>query len=131
MLRDGESVERLHKLYTGSNDVELLRFTAIALGLIGDRSIINQMVSLLDDATPDITRTTTAYNLGLVGDRKAIDPLWRIAMDENENSRMRKFAILGLGLVADENPEPSISKITRDNNYTIIENFLCELYNIN
>jgi HEAT repeat protein len=131
MLRDNESVERLKNMYKEANDVELHRNLAIALGLIGDRSITRDMYGLLKDSTPDLTRIATAYNLGLIGDKNALDPLLKVASNKKENARMRTFAILGLGLISDDNPWPAISRFTRDHNYTILDNFMCELYNIN
>lgn len=131
LMKDGESVERLLRLYAELNDVELHHFTAMALGLIGDLSVTKQLFAHLSPATGDLTRRSTAYNLGLIGDRKAIDPLKKIASSKKENSSIRKLAILGLGLLGDEAPVPVVSKITRDGNYTILETFMYELYNIN
>jgi len=131
MLRDGDSVGRLTRIYGSATNVEVHRFVAIALGLIGDRTITTLMVSLLDKNTPDMLRISTAYNLGLIGDRKAIQPLRKIASDPTENTQLRSFAIMGLGLLADESDAPVISKISQDNNYTILDNFMYELFNIN
>lgn len=131
MVGDTESVERLTKTYIDSNDVELHRFTAIALGLLGDRSITKEMYAMLDGSTPDITRISTVYNLGLIGDQKAIEPLKKIAAKTSESERFRAFAVLGLGLLGDESDTPVVSKISRNNNYTILDNFLFELFNVN
>ncbi|MHC4944620.1 MAG: HEAT repeat domain-containing protein [Planctomycetota bacterium] len=131
MIGDTESVKRLTDAYVKSNDVELLYRTATALGLIGDRSITKEMYALLDKSTPDIRRVSTAYNLGLIGDQKAIDFLTKLVSSSNENSRLRAFALLGLGLLTDEAQVPVVSKISRNNNYTILDNFIFELFNIN
>ncbi|MBU0756366.1 MAG: HEAT repeat domain-containing protein [Planctomycetes bacterium] len=131
MVGDTESVERLTRAYLESNDVELHQFSAMALGLLGDRSITKEMTALLDKSTPDITRLSTSYNLGLIGDQKAIEPLTRIINDRSENERLRSFAVLGLGFLGDERDTPVISKISRNNNYTILDNFIFETFNIN
>ena len=130
LLKDAESIERLIKLYETQNDVELHRFTAIALGLIGDRSITRRMYSYLESAA-DLTRASTAYSLGLIGDKGAIEPLKRVAGRDSETNQLRKYAVLGLGLLADERTSPSVSKLTRDVNYTILDNFLYEFFNVN
>jgi HEAT repeat protein len=131
MIGDTESVKRLTETYMDSNDVELLHRSATALGLIGDRSITKAMYGMLDKSTPDIRRISTAYNLGLIGDQKAIDFLKELVSSRNENTRLRAFALLGLGLLTDEKPTPVVSKISRNNNYTILDNFLFELFNVN
>lgn len=131
LLRDSESVERILKLYQESNDVELQGNAARALGLIGDLSVTSELYKLLDRSTPDITRLSTAYNLGLIGDQKAIEPLTRVATNKNENERFRSYALLGLGMLGDDRESPVVSKISRNNNYTILDNFLSELMNVN
>jgi len=131
MMRDSDSLDRLARTFKESNDVELHRFSAIALGLIGDRTITGEMYALLRAENPSITRISTAYNLGLIGDQNAIEPLLEIASNKKETDRMRSYAVLGLGLISDQGPTPVISKVTRNSNYTILDNFMYELFNIN
>jgi len=130
MLKDNKSVERLIDLYFSQHDVELHRFVAIALGLIGDRSITVKMYNCLKDS-PDTIRHSSAYNLGLIGDKRAIDPLKTVVENKSETNLFRKYAILGLGHIADDSEVPVVSRITKNCNYTILDNFLYELYNIN
>lgn len=131
MMRDVDSVERLRKSCTDSNDVELIRSTAMALGLIGDTGIYDVLVDMMDPKKSDVIRSSAAYCMGLVCDRKAIATLTELADDENIPSEIRSYAITALGLLGDENPTPVVSLITRDNNYTIMETNLYELFNIN
>ena len=131
LLRDGDSVERIKELYRKSNDVELLQFAAVALGLIGDRTFTQEMTPFLEPSAPEPVRLSTVYNLGLIGDRKNVEVLKGRAADKTENSRFRTYAVLALGHLLDENPVPVISKITTDNNYTIIDNYMYELFNVN
>ncbi|MFH2001396.1 MAG: HEAT repeat domain-containing protein [Planctomycetota bacterium] len=131
MLRDSESVERILKLYQESNDVELQGNAARALGLIGDLSVTSELYKMLDKSTPDIKRLSTAYNLGLIGDQKAVEPLIRVISNKNENERFRSYALLGLGMLGDDRESPVVSKISRNNNDTILDNFLGELLNVN
>jgi len=131
LIGDTESIGRLTEAYVTSNDPELQNYVAMALGLLGDRSIVREMYGLLADrSTPDIRRLSTAYNLGFVGDQKAIDPLVAVIGSATENERVRAFALLGLGHLIDPRPVDVASAITRNNNYTILDNFLFELYHI-
>jgi len=130
MLKDNESVDRLKKLYVDEVNLELLQYTAEGLGLLGDRSITNEMVGMMDSA-PSNVQVATAYNLGLIGDQKSIEPLVAVAGNRNNSIRLRSFALLGLGHLTDDRPLDVMTKIKRDNNYTIYVNFIFELYNVN
>ncbi len=131
LLKDGESVERIKTVYMNSNNVEVHTFAALALGLIGDRSFAKEMYALLDRSTPDMRRISTAYNLGIIGDQRDVEILEDVVEKTDENSRLRALAVLALGHLADTAPFPVISLVTLDNNYTILENFMYELYNVN
>jgi len=86
---------------------------------------------LMDSDSSNIVRSSAAYCLGLIGDRKAIDVLIKAADDSGLPAEVRSYAVTGLGLLADESPTPAVSMITRNNNYTIMDTFLYELFNIN
>lgn len=131
MIKDNESVERLTDTYVKANDVELLLHTAVGLGLIGDRSITKEMLAMIDGSAASNVRVATAYNLGLIGDQKMIEPLMQVAYNPKNTIRLRAFALLGLGHLTDTRAIPVVSSITRGNNYTILENFLYELFNVN
>ncbi len=131
MMRDVESIERLRKACSKANDVELIRSTAIALGLIGDNLAAKVLTDMMDPKNSGVIRSTAAYSLGLIGDRKAIEHLFELATDKQIPSLVRSYAVTGLGLLSDDQPVPVISRITRNNNYTIMEGYLYELFNIN
>jgi HEAT repeat protein len=131
MMRDSESIERLRKVCSEANDVELIRSTAIALGLIGDPGALEVLKGMLSPRRSDIVRSSAAYCMGLIGDRKAITSLLEVAGDDGITSQIRSYAVIGLGLLGDESPYPAVSAITRNNNYTIMETYLYELFNIN
>ncbi len=131
MMRDTDSIERLRKSCIEANDVELIRSSAMALGLIGDNGVYDVLLDMMDEKKSVIIRSSAAYCMGLVCDRKAIASLTLVAEDEDIPSEIRSYAITALGLLGDESPTPVVSLITRDNNYTIMETNLYELFNIN
>lgn len=132
MLRDVESIDRLRKACTESNDVELIRSSAIALGLIGDPGAVKVLHDLIRKGKKsDVVNAAAAYSMGLIGDKKAIPALVSIVENEDAMAELRSYGVISLGLLGDENPVPVISSVTRDNNYTIMETFLYEIFNVN
>jgi HEAT repeat protein len=130
LLEDHESTDMLIETYANEVHSELLRQIAMALGLAGDLDALRDLQRFLGDSSSDRRRVATAYNLGFLGDERAMDPLYQIASDENQGDLVRRYALLGLGHMGDARPYPLISKITRHHNFTILEGFLHELYNI-
>jgi len=131
MMRDTDSIERLRKTCSDTNDVELIRSSSMALGLIGDSGVYDVLLDMMDPKKSSVIRSSAAYCMGLVCDRKAIASLVDLAYDDEIPSEIRSYAVTALGLLGDESPTPVVSLITRDNNYTIMETNLYELFNIN
>jgi HEAT repeat protein len=129
-LKDRKATDLILEIYGKENNVELLRFLAMALALIGEPADLSKLHDFLEPSVPDRRRLATVYNLGRIGDRSALKLLKKIVEDRNENTLIRRYAVLGLGHLGDERPYPTLSRITHDHNYTIMENFLYELYNI-
>ena len=97
---------------------ELLQQAAIALGLLGDKDLVVNLLSMLREAKSLGTQAAIASALGFIGDKRSIDPL--VAMLENDDisDRARGFAAVALGIVADKEILPWNSKIAVDLNYT-------------
>jgi HEAT repeat protein len=131
LLRDADSIERLRKTCSSGNDVELIRSSAIALGLIGDSGALELLRQMADSKNSTIVRSSAVYAMGLIGDRNAIGTLNEILDDESVTREVKSYAVTALGLLGDENPSPAVSKVTRNSNYTIMETYLYELFNIN
>ncbi len=96
---------------------ELLKQAAIALGLLGDKELVPDLISMLNEAKSLATQASISAALGFIGDRRSIDPL--IAMLENDSltGSARGFAAVALGIVADKEALPWNSKIAVDINY--------------
>ena len=96
---------------------ELLRQSAMALGLLGDKDIGLQLAAMLKDARSLASQAAIATALGFIGDRRSIEPLLALLTDENVSERARAFAAVALGNVADKEMLPWNSKIGFGINY--------------
>jgi len=131
LMEDADSIERLRKTMTESNDVELIRSCAIALGLIGDHRAVELLQEMCGRKRSDVVRQAASYCIGLIGDRNSIDLLTEIAGNDANNSQIKSYAIIALGLLGRDNKIPVVSRVTRNMNYTILETSLYEIYNVN
>jgi HEAT repeat protein len=84
----------------------LLRDTAVALALVGDRSAVPLLVQALRDAQSLSSQAALAGALGTIGDARALAPLLELLADEEVTARARAFAAAALGRVGDRRPLP-------------------------
>lgn len=99
--------------YRGS----LLKQAAIALGLLGDKKVVDQLVTMLAEAKTLTTQAALASALGFIGDTNSVDPLITMLENEEITPAARGFAAVALGIVADREPLPFNSKFAVDINY--------------
>jgi len=104
-------------LHTSRYRPLLLRQVAIALGLIGDRDLVPDLVDQLRNATGLTAQSSIAAALGEIGDARSVEPLLAMLEDEEINVRGRAFAVVALGIVADKEPLPWNSKLAIGVNY--------------
>lgn len=100
---------------------DLLRETATALGLLGDKRVVKLLTDVLaakEHATLAV-QAAVASALGAVGDRTSVDPLVKLLRDEKKEltAGSRAFAAVALGMVADKETLPWNFKLSRDLNY--------------
>lgn len=95
----------------------LLKQTAIALGLLGDKNVVEKLVGLLQESKTLAAQASLAQALGFIGDRDSVAPLIAMMQDKSKSNLARGFAAVALGIVADKEPLPWNSKIAVDLNY--------------
>lgn len=96
----------------------LLKDASIGLGLLGDKALVLDLCKMLEEAKGLSAQAAIASALGFIGDSRSIDPL--IAMLKNDQKltdSARGFAAVALGIVADKEPFPWNSKISKNINY--------------
>jgi HEAT repeat protein len=84
----------------------LLRESALALGLLGDRGTTEFLVGRLQTSRSLAAQAALAQALGRIGDRRAVDPLLALLADEEHAPLTRAFAAVALGLVTDADQLP-------------------------
>jgi HEAT repeat protein len=96
---------------------ELLQQAAIALGLLGDKTLVAEMVEMLRNAKGLATQAALSHALGFIGDKNSVDPLVEMLGNQELTATARGFAAVALGIVADKEKLPWNSKIAFGVNY--------------
>lgn len=118
-LMDATSAkEEIRKLVGGSKyKPDLLKQAAIGLGLMGDKAVVQELITMLEDAPSLATQAALASALGFIGDRDSVDPLVTMLENKDLTDVARGFAAVALGIVADKELLPWNAKIATDLNY--------------
>lgn len=118
LIGAAEAKERIKDIVKDSKyKPELLRQAAIALGLLGDKSVVPDLVEMLRDAKGLASQAAVASALGFIGDSRSIDPLVEMLKNKDITASARGFAGVALGIVADKEQFPWNSKISTNINY--------------
>ena len=95
-----------------------LKQAAIALGLLGDKTVVLTLVEFLKDkGTSLASQAAIATALGYIGDARSLDPLVEMLHNKDLTPLARAFAGVALGIVADKEEFPWNSKIAINLNY--------------
>jgi HEAT repeat protein len=96
---------------------ELLKQAAIALGLLGDKSVVSDLVDMLARADTMSSQAAIASALGTIGDVDSVEPLVAFLQDKGHTDRARAFAAVALGVVCDKEDLPWNAKLAVNCNY--------------
>lgn len=96
---------------------ELLKQTAVALGLLGDREVGTLLIDMLKKESGYATLAALSSALGFIGDTESVKPLVDMLQNKDLTDGARGFAAVALGIVADKELLPWNSKIAEDLNY--------------
>lgn len=99
---------------------DLLKQTAIALGLLGDKTAVPELVTMLSQAKGLSAQAAIASALGFIGDKNSVDPLVQMLLGESEKKASdvaRGFSAVALGIVCGKEPLPWNTKLSRNVNY--------------
>jgi len=118
LMNAREAVEPIQAIIRESRyRPELLRESAVALGLLGDKELVPELVDMLAESKSLAAQASISTALGMIGDSRSVDPLiWLLENDEVTGSA-RGFAAAALGLVADRSPLPWNAAISQGLNY--------------
>jgi len=130
LLGDVESIPQLQAAFKGASDVELISNTATALGLLGDRTSAVRLAELAKAEKSEFVRQSLLFAMGLIGDRSAIELLGSVVRQTDEVSYIRGYAVVALGLLSDRQDVRAIARVSTDSNYTIVSDFLNDVFRI-
>ena len=98
----------------------LLQQTAIALGLLGDKTAVTGLIDMLQKAKGLSAQASIASALGFIGDAGSVEPLTQMLLGEGEKQTgdvARGFAAVALGIVCDKEDFPWTMKLSTNVNY--------------
>ncbi len=113
-----QAIEPIQEILDGSEfRPDLLKQAAVALGLLGDKDMVERLVKMLGDAKSLSSQAAIASALGTIGDKNSIDGLVELLKDSGKTQTARGFAAVALGIVCDKEMLPWNAKIGTDINY--------------
>jgi HEAT repeat protein len=103
LLGDSDALEPVQQVVRASKyRPELLRQAAISLGLLGDKRLVPELIGMLQSSTSTSAQAAVAFGLGSIGDARSVGPLVELLHDARVTPRVRSFAAVALGIVADK-----------------------------
>ncbi|MEZ6014091.1 MAG: HEAT repeat domain-containing protein [Planctomycetota bacterium] len=116
-----EAIEPLQRVLTDGDSLPLLQTRAgVALGLLGDSTVIGQLLELAQNGPKEkaASREAAVAALGYIGDRRAIERLCEILVDKEQHSdTLRETAMVAAGFLADRTAKPWRTVFTLGCNY--------------
>ena len=116
-----EAIKPLQDVLRDGDALPLLQTRAgIALGLLGDSSVVGQLLTLAANGPKekDAAREAAVAALGFVGDKRAVDRLCEILTDKEKHSdSLRETAVVAVGFLADRTARPWRTVFTLGSNY--------------
>jgi len=118
LIEDRSAISPIQEIIRESKyKPDLLKQAAIALGLLGDKELVPDLVTMLETATGLATQAAISTALGAIGDSRSIDPLVELLGDQSVTQSARGFAAAALGIVCDKEELPWNAKISTNINY--------------
>lgn len=118
LMHEGSAILPIQEVIKHSEyKPELLKQAAIALGLLGDKELVPELITMLREARGLATQAAISTALGAIGDSRSIDPLVEMLGNSQITPTARGFAAVALGIVCDKEPLPWNSKISNGINY--------------
>ncbi|MFN0208031.1 MAG: HEAT repeat domain-containing protein [Planctomycetota bacterium] len=131
LMDDKTAIDPIREIVkTAKRRPELIRECSIALGLLGDKTVVKELLAILGDKENNTlaVQAAVATALGYVGDYRSVDPkneptnLVRMLADAKKELTMesRAFAAVAMGIVCDKEEFPWNFKVSTDINYMAV-----------
>ena len=133
LIGSPDAVEAIRSTLKENADRDLRVQAATAAGLLGDATVIADVVAVLRDRdSSNYERGSAALALGQIGDERAIAALVDIARDSTElyQDLTRSLAVVALGQIGDRRDVPTLARFATDVNYRAHVPAITELLSI-
>jgi HEAT repeat protein len=133
LVGDRSSVEAIRAAMNDESDRDLRVQAAMGAGLIGDSTVIGDLVAVVRDKdASNYELGSAALGLGQIGDSKAVDALLELAVDKAGKwpDLTRALAVVALGQIGDRRDVPTLARLAVDVNYRAHVPAIAELLSI-
>lgn len=114
-----------------SHSAVLRRNCGMALGLLGDRSVVSSMTAAIRETNVPAVQAAAVLALGLIADRTAIPALTAMVNDrEHAADSVRSSAGVALGMIAEEGSRSALRRVAEGTNYRALVESLYELLRV-
>ncbi len=96
---------------------DFLRPMVIALALLGDKTLVPQLVTQIAETDSSARKGVYAWALAHIGDSRAIDPILEMLADETLPDLTRGIAALGAGFISERDHQPWNAALSIQVNY--------------
>ena len=124
MVGAREAIESLQETLVDAEEQPLLQTrTGLALGMLGDESVAESLLEVLDKSLDDeegeARQIAAVSALGYIGDKRGVEILCEIVMDKEDkySVAVRESAVVALGLCGDRTSRPWRTMLTLGSNY--------------
>ena len=117
LLRARGAIVPLQAALRSADEKPLLASRAgVALGFLGDTTVVETLLETLKDSENEETRCAAIQALGFIGDERSIDELAELVVEKG-NGKVRLNAVVALGFAADRAPMSWRARIANGVNY--------------
>ena len=120
--------DSIDRIIREGHHVEQNRLAILALGLLGERSRLEEIAEALPELGGVVDRASLLYGLGQAGDRRTLDNLLAVIADETEPPYIRAYALQAVGELCDPRKTPPLSRLSRHTDLYQNNSFLFDLY---
>lgn len=125
LLGAHEAIPELRALLAESTKrPTLVKDTAIALALLDDKDVVDQLLEILVENRSSYVLSAAVLAIGHVGDARIVAPLVALLEDSTQSEVTRRFAAVALGVACERELLPWTSMYTADLNYSAVTDTL-------
>lgn len=118
LMGDKHAIEALEDaMEQAEQQPMLLRDSAIALAMLGQKSVVLDLVDVLRGGKNLYTMASAVTALGFVGDTRAVDPLIELLQSDDQQEEARGHAAMALGVICETNDLPWKAAFSNHLNY--------------